>query len=310
MTSLDPSARQPPPRPPRQGRHMTAHIDRARAHLAAFPLALPADDASEAAQKAVAADPGLLGAIGALTPDELREVLTPIPPRTIEGLLLGMFDRVATDMRILGTARLESALVVSRRASHEPVIALKLGRLAARIDLGASWLQAMGLPRESLRRLAARAPLETDVMAVKSLYSMHRPTFAELRVRLSMSATWTPASLPTLREAILATTGLAAAPAPSLIRSAVGGHPWGDGTALPPHRLGSRAAARILVESLRAQGINTASHGAGLVLLAGLYDLLGKSDETTGPRTRRSLTPPGERVVVAHDVSATLRMGQ
>ena len=288
---------------------MTAHIDRARAHLTECPLDLPRADASGAAQKAVAADPGLLPAIGTLTADELREVRGPLPPRTIEGLLLGLFDRVATDMRVLGTARLESALLVARRASHEPVIAFKLGRLAARLELGASWLQAMGLPSEAVARLAARAPREADVMAVKSLYAMHRPTFAELRVRLTRPQTWTPAAHPTLREAILAAQGLAAAPCASLVRSAVGGRPWGAGVPLPPHRLGSRAAARILVECLRALGVNTTTHGAGLVLLAGLFDLLGKREETTGPRTKRARTEPGARVVIARDVSATLRLG-
>ena len=287
---------------------MTALLTRARAHLAEFPLILPAEDASEAAQRAITADPGLFGAIGALTADELREVLGPLPPRTVEGFLLGLFDRVANDMRILGTARIESALLAARRASHEPAIALKLGRLAARLELGASWLQAAGLTRDAVRRLAARTPLEADVMAVKSLYSMHRPTFAELRVRLAMSPTLTPTALPTLREAILAAQSLSAAPISSLVRQAVGGHPWGTGAAIPAHKLGSRSAARILVECLRALNVNTTSHGAGLVLLAGLYDLLGKTEDTTGMRHTLPPTRRGSEVVVVRDVTTTVRL--
>lgn len=289
---------------------MAAFPTRAHAHLSRFPVALPADDASMAAQKALATDPGLLGAVGGLTPAQLRELLGPLPPRAVEGFVLGLYDRVATDMRILGTARLESALVAARRASHELGVALKLGRLVARLALGANWLEAAGVGPDAVRRLAARTPLEADVQAVKSLYAMHRPTFAELRVRLATSTVWTPAALPTLREAILATAGLSCAPCASLVRSAVGGRPWGTGEPLSPSRLGSRAAARILVESLRCLGLDASSLGAGLVLLAGLYDSFGKTDETTGPRTLRATTPPDARPVVARDVTTTLRMGE
>lgn len=287
---------------------MTAFATRARAHLARFPLVLPAADASTAAQKAVAADPGLLGAVGGLTPAELRELLGPLPDRAAEGLVLGLYDRVATELRRLGTTRVESALVVARRASHEPAIAWKLGRLVARLDLGASWLQAAGLGPEAVRRLAARAPLEADVTGVRNLYAMHRPTFAELRVRLAASTVWTPTTLPTLREAILAAAGLSSAPCASLARSAVGGRPWGTGEPVAPGKLGSRAAARILLESLRTLGLHTGSLGAGLVLLAGLYDQYGKTDETTGPRTLRATTPPTARPVIARDVTTTVKI--
>jgi len=287
---------------------MTAFQNRARAHLASFPLNLPPDDASMAAQKAMAADPGLLGAVGGLTPTELADLLGPLPTRAAEGLILGIYDRVTTDMRILGAARIESALVAARRASHELAIACKLGRLVARLEMGASWLQAAGIGPDAIRRLAARAPLQADAESVKSLYAMHRPTFADLRVRLAATTVWTPAALPTLREAILATAGLSSAPCASLARSSVGGHPWGTGAPLPPAKLGSRAAARILIESIRCLGISTTTLGAGLVLLAGLYDLYGKTDETTGPRTIRATTPPTARPVVARDVTATLRI--
>jgi hypothetical protein len=289
---------------------MVAFPTRAHAHLSRFPVALPADDASMAAQKAVATDPGLLGAVGGLTPAELRELIGPLPLRAVEGFVLGLYDRVATDIRILGTARLESALVAARRASHEMVVALKLGRLVARLALGASWLEAAGIGPDAVRRLAARTPIEADVHAVRSLYAMHRPTFAELRVRLATSPIWTPAALPTLREAALAAAGLSCAPCASLVRSAVGGRPWGMGEPLSPSKLGSRAGARILVESLRCLGLNTSSLGAGLILLAGLYDAFGKTDETTGARTVRATTPPDARPVVAHDVTTTLRMGE
>lgn len=305
---------------------MTSHIDRAKRHLAAFPLRLAPtttptadtvetaaaayddDDASMAAQRALVADPGLLAALGPLTPSEVRQLLGPLPSRAIEGLILGLYDRIATDMRLLGTARIESALIVARRASHEAAIAFKLGRMVARLELGASWLTSAGLGPESVRRLAARTPIEADILSVRSLYAMHRPTFADLRVRLAASPLWTPNAMPTLREAALAAAAISSAPCSSLVRSAVGGRPWGPMAVLPPSRLGSRAAARILIECLRALGLNTSSLGAGLILLASIYDLFGRTDDTTVPPAPRATTPPTARPVTAHDVSKTLRL--
>jgi hypothetical protein len=75
---------------------------------------------------------------------------------------------------------------------------------------------------------------------------------------------------------------------------------------MPHHVIGGRASARIIVEVLRAIGADTTSLGCGLTLLAAIYEVTGRSDDTTSNRWPRSSQPePGIRT---NDVSVTDRL--
>lgn len=245
---------------------------RAREHLDRHPLVPPRGAARGWLTRQIADDPGLLRALGGLRPHEVFGAVDwTLDDDAADELVAGIEERILATMRWLGLGCLEAALTTARRASLEPELAVRIGRIAARTSGASRLLVAAGLPASHLPQLAAGGAADGETTAaLRGLYGAHRPELAELRLRAFSQTRWCAKAQPVLRESVLALHGLTPSPADSIVRRAVGGRPWGHARATTIADLGPRTRIRILLEVLRRVDGGGLGPASGLALLAAL----------------------------------------
>ena len=251
-------------------------VERAKEHLLDSPLVPAAQWAGPWLCQRVREDPALLWALGGLRPTELLAIFHgSLDQDALGDLSAAMAERILATMRWLGLGCVETALSAGRAASLHPALAGRIGRTATRTPGGSRLLSAAGLADEWIERLRGSDTGDRAADgAVRAVYGAHRPALAELRLRAFSAARWDPAAQPVLREAVLALHGLNPAPTDSLVRLAVGGHPWGNANGTTAEALEPRARVRILLEVMRrVDGIGLGP-ATGLCLLAGLPSLV------------------------------------